>query len=131
MTLKRSGADFPAIEREVQEDLRPSSAAPKAAVCKHLLMHSCQRQLPWLDFVDAAGDEAKEGGGIQRLESARVNYWEICSTSLSIVVRTVAVYINVKLATDYHRQGESDYFFWTWICLILPVCATTLIHANM
>lgn len=99
----------------------------KAAVCKNLLMHSCQRQIPWLDFVDSAENE----DGYLRSEFARIGYWEICSTSLSIGVRTIAVYINVKLAIDYYCQGHSNYFFWTVTCMLLPVCATSLIHANM
>lgn len=116
---------------EPQDAVNPhlEKVTRKTVVCKNLLMHSCHRQLPWLvDFVDSVEDT---GNDVRLLESARVSYWEICSTSFSIVVRTVAVWINVKLASDYYRQGQADYFFWMINCILLPICATTLIHANM
>lgn len=109
------------------KEIPTEQTVPRIGVCKNLLMHSCQRQLPWLDFVDSVEGES----GHLRAESARVSYWEIFSTALSIVVRSLAVYINVKLAMDYYRQGHLNYFYWTVTCILLPVCVTTLIHTNM
>lgn len=66
-----------------------------------------------------------------RRAGATISYAEICSTAISIVMRAITVYINVKLATDYCRQGHQDYFIWTVICIVTPMCVTILIHANM
>lgn len=60
-----------------------------------------------------------------------IKYYEICSTFLSIIMRAIAVIINVKLALSYYQNGSINYFIWTTACIVIPMIITTLIHANM
>lgn len=82
-------------------------------------------QIPWME-VD--GGVCMDG---TRSATATLTYGDILSTAVSIIFRAITVYINIKLALTYHSQGQQDYFIWTVICIVTPMCVTMLIHANM
>lgn len=81
-----------------------------------------QRQYPWMEV------DAYRGNG---LEACSISYGEILSTFVSIIFRAITVCINIKLAINYYSQGHRDYFIWTVICIVTPMCVTMIIHANM
>lgn len=100
--------------------------------CKHLMQ---QYQYP--PPSPTIANKWRMGVGPMRCTGANVftqcsiSNMEICSTALSIVMRALTVCINVKLAVDYSRQGQQDYFIWTVVCIATPMIITMLIHANM
>uniref|UniRef100_A0A1A9X025 XK-related protein n=1 Tax=Glossina brevipalpis TaxID=37001 RepID=A0A1A9X025_9MUSC len=90
--------------------------------CRHLIVDSNNSFKQWTE-VDASCTDVNCNHSI--------SYWEICSTALSIIMRAIAVCINIKLAADYYRQGHLDYFAWTISCIVVPMLVTTMIHANI
>uniref|UniRef100_A0A1B0FI26 XK-related protein n=1 Tax=Glossina morsitans morsitans TaxID=37546 RepID=A0A1B0FI26_GLOMM len=91
--------------------------------CRHLIVESNNSFKQWAEV------DAPSCMGVNCNHS--ISYWEICSTALSIVMRAIAVCINIKLAANYYRQGHLDYFAWTITCIAVPMFVTTMIHANM
>uniref|UniRef100_A0A1A9UUY8 XK-related protein n=1 Tax=Glossina austeni TaxID=7395 RepID=A0A1A9UUY8_GLOAU len=91
--------------------------------CRHLIVESNNSFKQWAEV------DAPSCMGVNCNHS--ISYWEICSTALSIVMRAIAVCINIKLAANYYRQGHLDYFAWTITCIAVPMFVTTMIHANI
>ncbi|XP_039960662.1 XK-related protein 6 [Bactrocera neohumeralis] len=60
-----------------------------------------------------------------------ISYLEIGMTVISILIRAIAVLLNIKLAVDYYQQGEQSYCIWTVVCMVVPMCVTALIYATM
>ncbi|XP_004529460.1 XK-related protein 7 [Ceratitis capitata] len=60
-----------------------------------------------------------------------VSWWDVGMTVISILIRVIAVLLNIKLAVDYYQQREQNYCAWTVACLFVPMCVTSLIYAKM
>ncbi|XP_011207107.2 XK-related protein 6 [Bactrocera dorsalis] len=75
------------------------------------------------------GDEVDTEASERKNET--ISYLEIGMTVNSILIRVIAVLLNIKLAVDYYQQGEQSYCIWTVVCMVVPMCVTALIYATM
>ncbi|XP_067639061.1 XK-related protein 6-like isoform X2 [Eurosta solidaginis] len=90
--------------------------------------------LPQCIETDAEGADADADDVdaiIYAWKDKTITYKDIIATIISILMRVIAVLLNVKLAVEYYQQGEHNYFIWTVVCLIAPMCVTALIYAKM
>lgn len=64
-------------------------------------------------------------------ESFRVSSADIFSTVLSMLLRLIAVGMNIGLAVEYYNRHLFYYSGWTVLCIVLPMIITTLIYVKM
>ncbi|XP_017485091.1 PREDICTED: XK-related protein 4-like isoform X2 [Rhagoletis zephyria] len=99
-----------------------------------LTRQQCMRKSNLPECIETDADGADADGvdaGTHAWKEKTVSFRDIAATVISILMRVITVLLNIKLAVEYHQQGEHSYFVWTVVCMIVPMCVTALIYAQM
>ncbi|XP_036320096.1 uncharacterized protein LOC118734485 [Rhagoletis pomonella] len=101
---------------------------------RRLTRQQCIRKSNLPECIETDADGADADGvdaGTHAWKEKIVSFRDIAATVISILMRVITVLLNIKLAVEYHQQGEHSYFVWTVVCMIIPMCVTALIYAQM